>query len=220
VGEEVTLKLMSPGRGEARDLLVVFHVDPSAKSVQADIINAAGDAIVVNETFAAFKSLYASPTPLPKLMEWAVKEAGAMAIRRVVLAGFSEGCQGVRSQLRAGMRPEAVIACDGTHASRPPAAEHIQPWRALAERAKAGECVFLASHTRIHTEYLTTRETLELITGWKLTEKMAFKAEGKLCVYSWPGNTAAAHIEQRRLALPKMVAEAFALLDGTAPVAA
>ena len=208
------LNLMSSGRGAARDLVVVYHCDQSAKSIQSDIANASGDAIVVNDTGPAFASYYATPMKLEQVKAWACREAGALAIRRVLIAGFSEGCQAPRAHLRAGARPDAVVACDGTHASNPPAAEHIEPWKAMAARARAGEAVFLASHTQIKPPtYLSTRETLELITGWHLTEKEASHKEGNLRVYSWPGADAAAHIEQCRLALPTMIAEAIDMMD-------
>ena len=40
----MTLRLIQSGRGETRDLLVVFHLDPMAQSIQRRICAAMSDA--------------------------------------------------------------------------------------------------------------------------------------------------------------------------------
>lgn len=70
---------------------------------------------------------------------------------RVVLVGYSAGCQGVRAALLGPIpSPCAVVTIDGTHASLPPAPWQLEVWRALAERARARECLWLATCLAAH----------------------------------------------------------------------
>ncbi len=213
------MKLIQPGRGESRRLVVVYHLDPSASSIQRLVCAAAGDAIVINETLAAFQNQYSSVRPMSALVEWAKKASGALHVSQVVVAGFSEGCIAVRAHLLNGDNPDACIACDGTHSSQPPVEKtQLAPWRNYIDRAKRGERVFLGSHSAIvPPTYPSTRATLERVTGWTLGTVGAMRTEGKCRIRSYPGGDKEAHFKQGREILPLMISEAMAMLD--APVA-
>ncbi len=213
----MTLRLVSPGRGESRDLCIAIHCDmfsPAGIVIAAKFRDAAPDAIVANLTGPAFRNFYSQPQSLSAVKEWALKASGALSLDRVVVASFSEGCQTARSWLIAGESPDAIVACDGTHASQPPnMATQIEPWKAYANAARAGAKVFVASHTQIDPpNYLSTRAVLRLVTGFPLQDKTASSQVGKLAVHSFPGADAAAHIDQCRNVLAELVKEAFSLM--------
>lgn len=212
----MTLKLIAPGRGEERDAVIVAHMDLMAfPSVMRRYIAAAPEAMICTLTGPAFKKFYASPPPLANVLDWLTKAAGALGVRRIILAGHSEGTQAVRSWLRTGATPDAVIASDGTHASsKPDVATQILPWKNQAARARRCASVFIASHTHIVPDgYMSTTETMRMISGWPLTTAPDRNRDGDFVVYSYPGKDAAAHHEQAREILPRMIEEAFAMLD-------
>jgi hypothetical protein len=198
---------------DAQDLVIVYHGGGSLKFPGA---------VVASETRPGFKQLYDTLggegiTPLPD----AIAEVGEKIGRpgwqpdRVVLAGFSEGCQGVRAQLRAGYDASAVVAADGTHAAASPNyASQIDPWKSFANLAKAGQRTMIASHSTIPTTYKSTRETLRLITGFPLddlgtADNPAVSQEGNLTVYSVDGTQAADHVLQGNVLMPRMIGEAL-----------
>ncbi len=134
---------------------------------------------------------------------------------RVILGGWSEGCQGVRTQLNAGENPDAVCLADGTHSelSFPP--ERVASFRAYANAAKGGSGAFLASCSAIVPgTYASTRATLEKITGFAITQAGPVTdpveyRQGQCVVYACTGQTAADHIDQGQILLPRMLGEAF-----------
>jgi hypothetical protein len=214
------VKLIQPGRGESRRLVVVYHHDPAADSIQRLVCAAAGDAIVVNETLGAFQNNYSSVRPMAAIVDWAKKASNALHVSQVIVVGFSEGCQAVRAHLLNGDNPDACLAVDGTHSSAPPVEKtQLAPWRKYIDRAKRGERVFIGSHSAIvPPTYPSTRATLERVTGWTLGTVEARKQEGRCVILSSPGTTKEAHWRQARKVLPRMLAEAMSLLDAPAAV--
>lgn len=107
--EQVTsmaLRLVQPGSGAKRPLVIVYHAGTWSDPL---ITSAAGpDACVVNDTEAPSKGLYASLDAggidsLPIAVAAAQELVGEVfQPSPLVVAGFSEGCEGVRSQLLAG----------------------------------------------------------------------------------------------------------------------
>lgn len=212
----MTLRLLSPGAGPVRDLVVVYHYDGRFDDL---LRKAAPEAVIYNETGPDFKGHYRRTgkgglLPMRDLIARAQREAGPFTLRWTVVAGFSEGCQGPRAHLLDGADVDAVIACDGTHASLTPLeAEQIEPWRVYAGRARKNERVLLLSHTRIQPpNAMSTCAVLRLVTGWPLDTAPARQTEGRLVVYSYPGNDAEAHREQARVHLPRMLTEALNVL--------
>lgn len=146
----------------------------------------------------------------------------------LILAGFSEGCQGVRTQLNAGVLPSAVLAIDGIHASDPPEAWQIAPWRQTLERARAGECFFLHTTTEIPTfGYLSTRQMARLLWGDDVESRaepyelggvpcmMVQDGAAMLCLFD--GQSAGSHVEQGRVILPAAISLAYDVLSKGLP---
>ncbi len=215
----MTMKLIAPGRGDRRDCVIVYHLNPSAGEIQGRIRASAPDAIIVNDT-STVAGYYLAPMRLDATIEFARKQSGALGLGRTALVGFSAGCQALRAHLIAGAEPDALIPVDGTHCSKPPNERtQIWPWKTYAEKARDGRCVMVASHTNILPPNFTgTRTTLEHITGWPLPPNVeGRRQEGKLVVHSYTGTDAAAHISQARNALSRMVAEAMDLLGARPP---
>lgn len=74
---------------------------------------------------------------------------GLERVKSLVVCGFSQGVQAVRSALRTGQLPLAdrlaVVCIDGTHASIPPEKWQLDIWRDLADQARRGERLFVAT---------------------------------------------------------------------------
>ena len=118
----------------------------------------------------------------------------------VMLAGWSAGCQSVRKLLVDGVQANVVITLDGTHADLHPAAWQIDVWRKLADRARRGECLWLATATQqVYVEglvdnpatparevpYRASVHVLEDVLGRKLPPGTEIH-EGGLHVWSSP----------------------------------
>lgn len=206
---------------DATDLVIVYHAGGG--------LNFPGS-VIASEVKPGFKGLYDKLggdgiTPLPDAVSEIADKIGRSGWQpnRIILAGFSEGAQGVRTQLRAGYDVSAAIAADGTHAAaNPDYPNQIKPWKDFADLAKAGDRVMIASHSTIPTPYKSTRETLRLITGFPLAEAGTIDdpvvtEEGNLRVYSVDGTQAADHVLQGQVMLPRMISEA---LSGAPPISA
>jgi hypothetical protein len=137
---------------------------------------------------------------------------------RVVLVGYSAGCQGLRAALLGPIpHPEAVVTIDGTHSSWPPLAQHVALWRGLAGEARRGERMWLATTLGAHryTEqipggkaYASTATVLELALDLPtdaLRQPLGLD-EGALHVRSYPSAAmdAPAHAAQVREVLPAL----------------
>jgi hypothetical protein len=153
-------------------------------------------------------------------------------LSKVVLVGYSEGCQAIRAHLLAGAQPWGVVAVDGTHSEMPEANRKysIIPYRQAFDRARLNpdRALFVATHsglTYVETlpkPYASTHTTLERITGQQLPlpdpsdEPVVFKAgeayvlssgivgETEAFKYHSGGDRwRASHIKQARFILPK-----------------
>jgi len=159
--------------------------------------------------------------------EAAIRAAGGNG--PLVLAGWSAGCESVRALLLAGVEPAAVVTLDGTHASLPAADWQIDVWRALAEEARRGERLWIATCTQqLYVESLpagqrftATRHVLERAVGCELPPGAEIH-EGGLHVYSVPSAAidAEAHKAQLRDWLPRVLREHVAPWLGLEPIPA
>lgn len=210
----MALRLVQKPASTEAPFVLVYHSGASDDSLRS----AAPGALICVDTGKPFSGYYGATgpgkiDPLPEAIEKAAELADVVGFTpsQIVLAGWSEGCQGIRTQLKAGHVPDAVVAIDGTHSSKPPAPDHIDPWRAFANKAKAGSVGFLASCSSIDPgSYNSTRETLRLITGFDLersgpVDDPAVYEEGNCVVWSCDGTAAEDHIAQGRIVLPKML---------------
>jgi len=201
----MTLRLLPQTANETGGTLVIYHFGDSGLD---PTFHAAAPGIrIYNETLEPGKGLYAKVTELP-----------ADAPRPHYYAGFSEGCQGVRTQLARGTSPAGVVACDGIHASRPPAESQLKPWRDYFMAAAGGNVQAYVSHSSIEPgTYLSTTETIPLTVPEGLAAMPASPTNdggtiqrlGSLYVLSYAGTDKAAHIYQGRVVMPNMIARLF-----------
>jgi hypothetical protein len=140
----------------------------------------------------------------------------------VVVVGFSAGGKGPREQILAGQPLDGTVCIDGSHATAPPDdLTQLEPWRLQLRAARSCARAAIWTHTQIQTEppILSTRSTLELVTGLDLATDTprASLVDGCARVYSYPGRDAAAHVHQAREVLPAKLSEILAILRGESP---
>ena len=214
-------RLVAAGSGAWRPVVWCFHV---GGQMDATLRAALPTCAILNYTFnpapgSAASGKYKSraqggglPSSWAELQETAAHLLPGVQLGRVILSGWSEGCQGARCYLQMGARPAGIVACDGIHASQPPAASQIDPWKAYADLARAGVswCSITATHI-VTSGYLSTTQTLPLVTGfsaadWRPAQGYQVADAGTLHAEHWPGTDAAAHVQQQREVLPRLLA--------------
>ena len=224
----MALRLVQQGMGATRPLVAMFLASP----------------VLDSKTRAAF-----GPAPcivadisdkgtetLKDIMEFAHANAGVSSVSRFALIGYSAGCQRVRKLRIDGANADAYLLSDGTHASWPPQEWQIAWLRDLAEQAKKGKVLVVASHTwQTYTEtlkdkpYASTVTVLRRATGFPLErggppDAPVVSREGQLWVYSYATKTMdmVAHSYQAMVVQPKLAALHVApwLLNGPQPLPA
>lgn len=212
----MTLRLVQAGYGEERPLVVVYHAGPWSDALLQEAAGPA--ACIVNDTEAPSQGLYARADQggianLDAAVAAAQSAAGQpFRPSPLVLAGFSEGCEGVRAQLLAGYYPDVAICADGIQVPRGYTDADLWVWRDLAARARAGERKFLISHAFFTaTRGLPVVETVRAITGLPLpqggsADDPLVVRDGGLTVLSADTD----HASQGHVLLPRMVREAVA----------
>jgi hypothetical protein len=219
----VAIRLVSPGRGSRRDLVLLYNVPGT---LDAMLVDAAQGACILNDTRTPTtryaRSGPAGILPLAETLEAAEERAGPFELGRVVVGGIGPGGHAARTMLldatRGGRVPDAIVVADGTHASRPPQDWEIDAWRAFAFEARAGRRIGLFSHTCIEAPtLLSTRDTIRLITGWPLdtagpVEDPVVKQQGRLRVESYSGTQPADHDVQAQRVFPALLRKAMTLL--------
>jgi len=156
-----------------------------------------------------------------ELLEFAYQRAGLREVSRLALIGYSAGCQRVRALYLAGVRASAYLLVDGTHASWPAADWQIAWLREIADEARAGRTLVVATHTmQAYTERLpkgkafgSTVRVLRMATGWNLNRagplyRPVVTREGALWVYSYASADidAPAHAAQLVRVVPELSA--------------
>lgn len=205
-----SLRLVQAGTGPSRPAVFLFLV---GSHMDADLIAALGPVPCI----VADDGAHGTET-IAELLAFARAKGGFSENPWFALCGYSMGVQRVRTLLRAGATPAAVIAIDGTHASKPPESWQIDVWKNLCADARAGRVTFAATHTlQTYTELLKPPDTpfictvnvLRMATGWPLDGAGPIDAPGEtqagdLHVYSYQSKTidGPAHIAQQRIALP------------------
>jgi hypothetical protein len=182
------------GEGSPRDLVVIAH-----GGTPPTVLQYTPRACVVGVNYPPFKGNYKLGGMLPPLADLVRGALGSAPLGNLILVGFSEGCQAVRSWLAAGEVPSAVLVIDGAHASAPPDLKtQIQPWRDYFDRARWRKAHAIVTATRIPTtNYLPTAVVLPLITGFPPAPKMPAAVSGFAPVaLALMGLSSAASIEQ------------------------
>jgi len=211
----MALRLVQPGLGPSRPLVATFL---SWAGMDAKIRAAFGPApcIIADDSAKGTETL-------AELLEFAHKAGGVAQVSRLALVGYSAGCQRVRKLRMDGAKADAYLLSDGTHASWPPQEWQIAWLRELADEARRGKVLMVASHTwQTYTEELTppltpfasTVTVLRMATGFPLEqggppEAPMVSRDGQLWVYSYASakSDAKAHSYQAMFAQPKLAVQ-------------
>lgn len=163
----MTLHVVQSGQGTSRPLVACFG--PMAAAALPKLLGPA--ACIVFDPDG-----HGSET-MPQIVDFAARHAGFGAVSATGLVGFSIGCSRVRALRVAGASAGAYLLVDGTHANWPP-----QPWqiawlRDLADLARGGKLLLVASHTyQTYTEkiprspFASTVTVLRQATGFPLAQ--------------------------------------------------
>src|SRR5262245_24498797 len=122
----MALRIVQRGEGDPRALVLGFllgmDIDPKLRTAfgRATCIVADGEA---------------KGAGFAEILEYAHRYAGLEGVSKLALIGYSAGCQRVRAFSVAGVRANAYLLADGTHASWPPEDWQIAWLRALADEA-------------------------------------------------------------------------------------
>lgn len=208
----MTLRVVQPGLGASRPLVAMFLMWEGL-DVKIRQAFGPGPCIIADNSAKGAESM-------AELIEFAHIHAGLEQVSAIALVGYSAGCQRVRALRIAGTEATAYLLADGTHASWPPQDWQIAWLRELAEEARAGRVLLVASHTwQTYTERLTppatpfasTLTVLRMATGFLLEkggppEAPEVSQDGALWVYSYatPESDARAHSYQAMVVLPKL----------------
>jgi hypothetical protein len=207
------------GRGECRDLIICYYVHP--KYVR-HICELAPRSTVVYDTqtptsryrYTGHGGIYS----LESTKQWALTEAGALSFGRIVLVGYSAGCQGVRAILDDNETPDAVVAIDGIHSSSQPTKWQIETWERYFDLAKANKAIMVASCTQITPpKFTSTRKTISLILGYDLPklkdgDSPVSYRDGQCRVHIYEGRDRKAHSAQAQVHLKTLVSEALDMM--------
>ena len=198
----MALRLVQAGKGDPRPLVVGFLLGRDQDMYLP---------ISVGERACLILDDSATGPGLPELLEFAYRHANVQHVSDLALIGYSAGCQRVRALRLAGANASAYILVDGTHASWPPQDWQIDWLRDLANQARQGRVLVVASHTQqTYCEQLpkdkaftSSWRVLQMATGWPLDkggtiESPAITRQGELWVYSYTSAKidAPAHIAQ------------------------
>lgn len=161
----MSLRLLQAGQGTTRPLVVAFG--PMASSRLTEILGPAPCIV--------FDSDGHGGETMAQIVDFASNQAGFGAVTGTALIGYSIGCSRVRTLRIAGATAGAFVLVDGTHAGWPPKAWQIAWLRDLADLARRGQCLLVASHTyQTYTEritgepYASTVTVLRQATGFPL----------------------------------------------------
>ncbi|WP_437319404.1 peptidoglycan-binding protein [Sorangium sp. So ce385] len=211
------MRIVQMGSGEPRDLVLCYLVGPHMDAALRDALGPA-PCVVAYATGKTADNLDAVTAAVRDRLH-------LPTFGRIVLAGYSLGCSGVRSRLleraQANSAVAALVLVDGTHASKPPVAWQIDVWRDTFARARRGELLVVATHTQQsyveqlrspETPFLSTATVLRQATEWPLdaagpVDAPAVRNDGQLWIYSYASKAidAEAHILQQREVLPRVL---------------
>lgn len=216
------LHLLQTGEGPRRLLVIAYFC--ANKQALLDALPPSACVLIDNDSeggrFARPVGAGGGVDALGRALVIAKAQAGDFALSARLLIGYSAGCQAVRAQLRAGEQPEAVLALDGTSGDWPHVLDsQVDPWKQLAERARANQALFVLTHTQqTYTEHrgagsfastLTIARRvsgLPLLDAGPIDEPVEHGDEGfRVLSYASASIDAAAHIAQQTTAMPAIL---------------
>jgi hypothetical protein len=165
-----------------------------------------------------------SPSWGPADLEQASKLAGLPTSAPLFLFGWSAGCQPIRQALLSrsiDAQLEGLACFDGTHGGFPePLSAHVEAWRRVVERAKAGDIQAIFTCTSMgYTErlkppdgpYMSTRHMLEHVLGETLEIGKPIDVASLYVERFESGDIdGPAHIRQVREVMPELLAKRVA----------
>lgn len=210
------VRILQPGHGEPRPLVIAYligRVQPPGQPHLDDQLRTA----LPNAMIFAYANADGEPWATTRMRA----ERAGWTGGPVALLGYSAGClRGVRQRLRDGLRPDAILCIDGTHASLPAADWQLDVWRPFLADARAGKRLVVMTCTQqTYTErlpaaqrYQSTLTTIRQLTGWPLKHPDALPlgevfSDGDLHVHNYDSEEidATAHTKQLTQVLPEMV---------------
>lgn len=162
----MSLHILQAGQGASRPLVAAFG--PMAAAKLPKILGPAACIL--------FDADGHGTETMPQIVDFAARQAGFSAVSATALIGFSIGCSRVRGLRLAGANAGAYLLVDGTHASKPPKPWQIAWLRDLADQARAGQILLVASHTfqtyveKMPQPYSATVTVLRQATGFALAQ--------------------------------------------------
>jgi hypothetical protein len=239
----MTVRVVQTSAERPCDVVLIYNAD---SAIDPSVKKAWPEATIGNETMEAFKSHYSKigPGEMTPLVD-AVKRLGLewTDVRNLVLVGFSEGCQALRTALLSGAFPSGIIAIDGIHSNlgtNPTGHEdggdvrwfHVQPFRTFAEFAKGETRVLTITHSDIvpwgkNGGPASTTRLARLILAPDVETPMTtitagvskfhlvsgFR-QGDFSVLGYSGTDKAAHSYQLLQVLPDALSRARTMLQG------
>ncbi len=207
--------LQQQGHGEVRPLVVWYYLGSK------ELLDTLDSSCCVVTSGADGKFHYInSDNPTLDSIKKTYGERFNCSFSTVMLAGFSAGCQGVRTQLLENQvtKPSGLLVCDGVHSSEPPQQWQLDVWRDYLATCNAslpkvspsssnGAIRWTCSNIT-PTGFTGTRETLNLVTGLdtqpgESLEDPNIYQSGRASFLTFPGTDADAHIYQATTVLPK-----------------
>jgi len=211
----MSVHIVQSGRGVARPLVLGFLVGANLDTRLRDAFGP--DPCIMTDSTGGPKG-----PRLGELVAFARRFAGFERVSRLALIGYSAGCQRVRAMYLDGVRADAYLLVDGTHANLPPEGWQIAWLRDIAAEARAGRVLLVATHTlqtyveRLYppsSRFASTIRVLRMATGFDLDDAGPLHAplvtrQGQLWVFSYASGTAdaPAHVAQHDYALPMLAA--------------
>ncbi|MFI5299230.1 MAG: hypothetical protein ACHREM_14125 [Polyangiales bacterium] len=158
----MALRVVSPGYGNQRPLVLVYKMGPEADAtfVRALPSNVA----IANDTGPSMVGYYNTIPALSQTISTLESELGA-TFSPVIIAGFSEGGFATKRILDLGGHPDAVVLADATYGT------DLASWTTYAKAAEQGNGVFVASHSSnvfMEPSHPSPWRDLEKITGLTL----------------------------------------------------
>jgi len=148
------LQLVQAGTGPRRHIILGYFCD--TLHVETDLPEILGeDVCLLQDLDDAHGRFAAAPghggvDPIEDVVAFAHEHCGEFEVGKIVLMGWSAGCQAVREQLRSDDHEiiSGAVALDGISGSVPPLPAQMAPWYAMVDRAKLGSgSLLIVTHT-------------------------------------------------------------------------
>lgn len=220
--------IVQKGEGTTRKLVVTYHLGGAGAGVAPDVSIVSFMGTPFKQQYRRLLTQGGIVVPLLELISQ-LEQQLACSFSEVILAGWSEGCQGVRTHLLEGaavrQRISGILALDGIHGDlnhrgpkfgEPwPPQWQIEPWEWAADRARAEDLAFTWTYSGIvPPNYISTRAMAEHVLGRELP-KDGTTSDGWLRTLGTSGGNEAAHSAHAAMMKAELARELELLRGGT-----